>query len=45
MRGMWHVLGTGVMDIGYWLRNLTERDHLEDLDVDRKIILKLIFKK
>jgi hypothetical protein len=43
--GMWHVLGTEVMDTGYWLRDLTERDHLEDLGIDRKIILKWIFKK
>jgi hypothetical protein len=34
-----------MMDTGYWLQNLTERDHLEDLDIDRKIILKWIFKK
>ena len=30
---------------GFWWRNLRGRDHLEDLDVDRKKILKLIFKK
>jgi hypothetical protein len=39
-RGIWHSLGTGVLDTEYWLRDLTERDHLEDLGVDRKIILK-----
>ena len=33
------------MDTGHWLGELTERDHLEDLGVDRKIILKWIFKK
>jgi hypothetical protein len=42
---MWHGLETGVMDTGHWLGELTERDHLEDLGVDRKIILKWIFKK
>jgi hypothetical protein len=42
---MWHALGAEVMDTGYWLRDLTERDHLEDVGVDRKIILKWIFKK
>jgi hypothetical protein len=42
---MWHVLGTKVMDTGYWLRDLTERDHLEDLGIEKKVILKRIFKK
>jgi hypothetical protein len=28
---------------GFYWRNLRERDHLEDLDVDRRIILKCIF--
>ena len=27
------------VQIGYWLRNLTVRDHLEDVGVDGKIIL------
>jgi hypothetical protein len=26
--------------IGLWLENLKGRDHVEDLDIDRKIILK-----
>jgi len=29
----------------FWWGNLRERDHLEDLNVDRWIILKWIFKK
>ena len=29
---------------GFWWGNLRERDHLEDSGVDRKIILKLIFR-
>jgi hypothetical protein len=29
----------------FWWGNLRERDHLEDIRVDRRIILKLIFKK
>ena len=33
------------MHIVFWWRNLRERDHLEELDVDRRTIFKLIFKK
>jgi len=29
----------------FWLENLKERDHAEDLDVDRKIILEWILGK
>ena len=29
---------------GFWWGNLTDRNHLEDLGVDRGIILKLILK-
>jgi hypothetical protein len=30
---------------GFWWGNLREKNHLEDLDVDGRIILKHIFKK
>jgi hypothetical protein len=30
---------------GYWWQNLGERDHLEGLHVDRRIILRWIFEK
>jgi len=30
---------------GFWWRNLRERDHLGDPGVDRRIILRWIFKK
>ena len=30
---------------GFWWGNLRERDHLEDIEVDRRIILKWVFKK
>ena len=34
----------GEMDTGFWLRNLEERDHLEDQGID-VIVLKFILKK
>jgi len=33
------------MNTGFWLGDLGERDHLEDLGVDERILLKWIFKK
>jgi hypothetical protein len=35
----------GDVDTGFWWGDLRERDHLEDLDVDGRIILKCTFKK
>ena len=43
MRGMSHVWGRGEMHIGFWMRDWKERDDLEDLGVDGRIILKWIF--
>ena len=41
---MWNVWGTGEVHIGLlWRRH--EGDHLEDLSVDGRKVLKLIFKK
>jgi hypothetical protein len=42
---MWHVMETGEVRTGFWLGDLRERDHLEDLVVDERILLKWIFKK
>ena len=33
------------MYTGFWWRNLRERDHLEDPGMDRRIILRWIFRK
>ena len=36
-------MGGGKMHTGFWWGNLGEGDHLEDSDVDGRIILKWIF--
>ena len=38
-------MGKGELHTGVWLRNLTQRGHLEDEGVDGSIILKRVFKK
>jgi hypothetical protein len=42
-----HVARMGEVEVytGFWWRDPRERDHLEDLDVDGRIILKCMFKK
>jgi len=42
---MWHVWGRGDVHTGFWWGDLRERNHLEDLRVDGRIIWKWIFKK
>ena len=37
--------GRGEVYTGFWLGNLSERDHLEERGVDGKIILGWIFRK
>jgi hypothetical protein len=38
---MWHVWGNGEVHTGFWWGDLRVRDHLEDIGVDWRIILKL----
>ena len=47
MRLVGHVarMGQGEVYTVLWLGNLRKRDHLEDPGVDRRIILRLIFRK
>jgi len=42
---LWHVWRTGEVHAGFWWGGLMEREHLEDLDVEGRIILRWIFKK
>jgi len=42
---MQHVQGRGEVYTGFWWGNLRNRDHLEDPDIDGRIILRLIFSK
>jgi hypothetical protein len=42
---MWHVWETEDEHTGFWWEDLRERNHLEDLSVDGRKILKWVFKK
>jgi hypothetical protein len=42
---MWNVRGRGEVYAGFWWGNVRERDHLEEPEADRRIILRLIFRK
>jgi hypothetical protein len=35
----------GEVHAGFWWETLVERDHLEDLGLDGRVTLKLVFKK
>ena len=39
--GMWHAWVRGEAYTGFWWGNLRERDHLGDLGIDGRIILKM----
>jgi hypothetical protein len=41
---MWHIWETQNMHTGFW-SDLRKRDHLEDQGINRRIILRWIFKK
>jgi hypothetical protein len=40
-----YVWGRKKVHTGFWRIDLRKRNHLEDLDIDGRIILKLIFEK
>jgi hypothetical protein len=42
---VWDAEGRREMHTGFWYNDLKERDHLEDLDIGGRIILKCILKK
>jgi hypothetical protein len=42
---MWHVWEAGEVHKGFWWGDLRKRDHLEDLGLDERTILKWIFRK
>jgi hypothetical protein len=41
---MWHVLAAEELHPGFWWEKPTEGEHLEDLGIDRRIIMRWILK-
>jgi hypothetical protein len=42
---MWPIWGTVEIHTGFWWGKWRERDHLQDMRIDRRMILERIFKK
>jgi hypothetical protein len=42
-RDMWHILGKREFRTGFWWGNLREGNYFEELSLDKRIILKLVF--
>jgi hypothetical protein len=42
---MWHVWGRGEVHTGFWWGDPREKDRMQDLGVDGRVILKRIFKR
>jgi hypothetical protein len=42
---MWYIWRAGEVHTGFWWGDLTEGNHLENLGIDGRIIVKWIFKK
>jgi len=42
---MWHIWETGEVHTGFWWGKPRERDNLEDVRIDSRIILKCMLKK
>jgi hypothetical protein len=42
---MWQEWERREVYIGFWWKNLKERDHLDDLGADERIIIKCMFNK
>jgi hypothetical protein len=38
---MWHVWGRGEVHTGFWWGDLRDRNHLDDICIDGRIILKM----
>jgi hypothetical protein len=38
-------MGRGEIFTGFWWGNMKERDHLEELGIDERILLRWIFRK